>query len=364
MQPTTPDKTAAEGSSMPIRSGHDVPGRSRKAQFLVVVCTAILIAAAVSHLVTAWFGLYTGKATYRRIGPTNGPQVFCAGSSLLQFGLSWPEVSEALGQGIENWGVGGSSPDVWEVSQRLATKSDLMIVGVSTYDLNEYHLCDSRAQIVSVARTIQDLWEARVGWQFAKRVLSQYPLACLRVLFPTAGRTDAVLVGLRRKVLYLTGSSPTVDEKANALVLPSQPVLDFGESTEKLSDWPAAKTLRRLVLQRTEIQGAHVFVGPKKLALLRMLDQAQQRGRVIVTVMPVAPVYAREFLTPEVRRSFESTLADARHAAPQAEFLRLDLLPALRSDEYFSDFVHLNGAGRRIATEAFLKELKRNSSTR
>jgi hypothetical protein len=72
--------------------------------------------------------------------------------------------------------------------------------------------------------------------------------------------------------------------------------------------------------------------------------------------MPVSPSYAREFLTPEVIRSFENALADAKRANPRALFARLDELSAVNSDEYFSDFVHLNGAGRRIVTEAFLKQ--------
>jgi hypothetical protein len=41
-------------------------------------------------------------------------------------------------------------------------------------------------------------------------------------------------------------------------------------------------------------------------------------------------------------------------------FVRLDQLPALNSDEYYSDFVHLNGPGRQIATDAFLKELRKD----
>jgi hypothetical protein len=283
--------------------------------------------------------------------------VFCAGSSLLQFGLAWPEVSEALGQGIENWGVAGSSPSEWEFSQRLATNSNLMIIGFSFLDLNENYLCDMRASVVPLRRTIADLWQSKADWQFSQRMLSQYPLAWLRILFPTAGRSDAVLVGLRRKLLKATGSSPTADDMANALVLPSGPILNFGDSTEKLSDWPESKTLRRLVLLRNEIHGVHRFHGPKQLALLRMLDHAQQTGRVIVVIMPAAPAYTREFLTADVAKGFEEVLAEAQRAAPKARFVRLDKVAALDSDEYYSDFVHLNGAGRRIANEAFFKQM-------
>jgi hypothetical protein len=329
----------------------------RKKQFMVAILASVLVASVVSHVAAAKFGIYTGKPTYRRIGPTNGPQVFCAGSSLLQFGISWPELSATLGQGIENWGVGGSTPEIWEVSQLLATNSNLMIVGVSVYDLNEHRLCDSRAHIVPFSSTIEDLWHLKAGWPFFKRVVSQYPLAWLRILFPTAGRSDPVLVGLRRKLRQLTSLSPSPDGQADALVLPSEPILNFGDTTEKLSDWPADKKLRRMALQRNEIHGMHGFNGPKKLAFLRMLNRAQQRGRAIMVVMPVAPSYAQEFLKPEVVRDFEDALAAAKLVAPDARFVRLDQLPALNSDEYYSDFVHLNAAGRRIANEAFLKQL-------
>jgi hypothetical protein len=143
------------------------------------------------------------------------------------------------------------------------------------------------------------------------------------------------------------------------LVLPSQAVLDFGESIERVSDWSRSKTLRRLALLRSHIQGKHVFNGPKYLAFQRMLQKAHRQGRVFVVVMPIAPAYVREFVTTEVARDFENSLAHALHDSPEAVVFRLDQLAALRSDEYYTDLVHLNSAGRRLATEAFLMELKR-----
>lgn len=332
----------------------------QKARFCIIVFTSVALAAIVSHVAAAHFGLQTGKPTYRRIGPTEGPQVLCAGSSLVQFGLSWPEVSKTFGQGIECWAVAGSSPEIWEVSQRLATNANATIIGVSVYDLNEHRLSDSRAHLVPLAQTVKDLWHVKADWQFSKRVLSQYPLAFLRSLFPTAGRSDAVLVGVRRMFRNLVGLAPSAEDQGNSLVLPSRPVLEFGAATEKVSDWPRDKVLRRLAMQRSEIQGLHTFEGPKKLAFLRMLHQAKG-GRSIVVVMPVAPSYVQEFLTPEVLRSFEATLADAQRADTNALFVRLDQVSALNSDDYYSDFVHLNGAGREIATAAFFKELKRET---
>jgi len=362
MQTTSPQQPPVERLSEPALSEQGLSlVQTSKVRLLIVLCVPIMIAVVVSHVTASRFGLQTGDAMYRRIGTTNGPQVFCAGSSLLQFGISWPEVSDALGQGIECWAVAGSSPEIWEVSQRLATNANTMIMGVSVYDLNEYQLCDSRAHIVSFGQTVSDLWQAKAGWLFSKRVLSQYPLALLRSLIPTAGRSNAVLVGLRRKMRELFGLSASAEDQGNALVLPSQPVLDFGAATERVSNWPVDKVLRRLAMQRNLIQGRHAFDGPKKLAFLRMLNHVRS-DRTIVIVLPVAPSYAREFATPEVDRDFENVLSEAKRVNSDVLFVRLDRVSALHSDEYFSDLVHLNGAGREIATAAFFNALKETDS--
>jgi hypothetical protein len=329
-----------------------------KRQFIIVVCATLLLASIGSNVVARWLGFTKPGAAYRRIGPTSGPQVFCAGSSLLQFGLAWPEISNTFGQGMENWGVGASSPSEWEMPQKLATNVNLMIIGISVYDLNEYHLCNDRANIVPLTQTIRDLWNSSMNRKFAKRLLSQYPLAYLRRLFPTAGNSDAVMVGLRRKLPARLRTSAATEDNANAMVLPKDAVMEFGASTEKLSDWPPAKTLRRLALTRSENQGLHAFDGPKQLAFRRMLQRAKANGRIIIVVLPVAPLYAHEFLTPEVNRQFDEALAAAQQSFPEALVVRLDQISALQSDEYFSDPVHMNGAGRIIATQAFLQAVQ------
>jgi hypothetical protein len=290
--------------------------------------------------------------------------VFCAGSSLLQFGLSWPEISETIGQGIENWGVGGSTPIEWEVSQSVASSTNFMIIGVSAYDLNEQHLCDARADLVPIMQTIQDLRQTGADWERANRSLSQYPLAWLRHLFPTAGKSDAVLVGLRRKLPARLRASAAAEDEANSLVVPRRAVMDFGGSSARVSDWPQSKTIRRLASMRNENRGIHAFNGLKKLAFERMLLRAQEKGRVIVVVLPVSPAYAHEFLMPEVVRTFETALMDAQHVDPYAQFVRLDEVAVLNSNEYYSDLVHLNGGGRQIATNAFLTWLRQHPTER
>jgi hypothetical protein len=187
-------------------------------------------------------------------------------------------------------------------------------------------------------------------------VLSQYPLAWVRSIFPTAGRADAVLVGVRKKLRQLARLSPGADEVANSLVLPTGAFLEFGDSTERLSDWPRDKVLRRFALLRNEIQGKHDFVGPKLLAFERMLRRARE-GKIIVVVLPLAPAYSKEFVTEDINRQFEKSLERIEAIAPKARVIRLDKEATLSSDEYYSDFVHLNAAGRRIATQSFLEAL-------
>jgi hypothetical protein len=166
------------------------------------------------------------------------------------------------------------------------------------------------------------------------------------------------MVGLRRKLPTTLRKSAAAEDRANAMVLPQEAVLEFGGSTERLSDWPVAKTLRRVALMQSETQGMNSFDGPKLLALRRMLQHAQSCGSNIVVVLPVAPLYAKNFLTPAAARDFESVLAKIHQEFPAAQIVRLDQVPALQSDDYFSDPVHMNGAGRDIATKEFLKALK------
>src|SRR5438046_399110 len=132
---------------------------SRKTHFALVICLAIFAAVLTDNVVAVWLAMpRIGAPSYRRIGPQNGPQVLVAGSLLLLFGISWPAVSEALAQGIESWGLGGSSPPVWELFQDRAGNTNLTIIGVSTYDLNEYHVCDLCGTLVPVTQSIRDLW--------------------------------------------------------------------------------------------------------------------------------------------------------------------------------------------------------------
>jgi hypothetical protein len=131
---------------------------------------------------------------------------------------------------------------------------------------------------------------------------------------------------------------------------------------ERVSDWDSARLQRRLISMRAACQGKHTFNGPNKMALERLLERAGHQGEVMMVVMPVSPIYHKEFLTPRVMEDFEEELADLQLRVPQTKLVRLDHLPALEDNSMFYDFVHLNMYGQQIATAAFLNQLKKPSN--
>jgi hypothetical protein len=271
--------------------------------------------------------------------------------------VSWPQVCVSLGKGIEDWTVGGSSPEVWEVFQQRQVDPALTIVGVSVYDLNEMRLTPDRANYVPLAETIRDLWASGASPDLSRRILTQYAVRDVRFLFPAAGRTDKVLVGLRSKAAEALGLQAALENHEGVLV-ERDGVLDAGENTMKLSDWSAGRALRRLALLREENRGIHEFFhGPKRMALRRILLRAKQHGPVIVVILPVSRSYAQEFLNKSTLDQFERALKELMKAAPEAMFVRLDQVPGITDDGYFADHVHLNAYGRRLTTPVFLGDI-------
>ncbi|MFY9560038.1 MAG: hypothetical protein WAQ52_07380 [Terriglobales bacterium] len=347
------------GDSSPFR-------RLRPAALLFL---SLLLAVAADHLLGSWLGFsqlpsgYLG--IYRRVGPESGPQIFCAGSSLTVSALSWSKVSEALGEGIETWGVGGSSPDIWEEWQKQRSLSNVTIIGVSVYDLNEMHLADEHARVVPLSRTIHDLWSSHTDSALSHRVLTQYALNYVRFLFPTAGDADKVLVGLRSKLAEQLGRQASLAEHEGVVLQPPPPLLDAGESTSTVSEWSSARVMRRLAVLRAENRGRHEFFsGPKNRAFHRMLSRARQAGRVIVVVLPVSRPYRQEFLDDSTDAAFEKAIGQAMAIVPEATLVRLDRLPGISDPRYFFDLVHMNSFGRRLATQAFLSEVTQGGSQR
>jgi hypothetical protein len=341
--------------------------RSNTSKVVAVLFLSVVLASVANYLLVLWLGIPlpgTSLVTYRRVGPENGPQVFCAGSSLLGHALVWSKVSATMGQGIESWAVGGSSPDIWEQWQKQRPHSNVTIVGVSLYDLNEMHLADARASVVPLWRTVDDLWSAHTDSALSHRILSQYLLKYVRLLFPTAGNADEVLVGLRSKAADLLRQQASLAKHEGVMLEPPPPIMDLGESTSSVNDWPSDHLIRRLAVLRAENRGQHEFLkGPKNRALHRLLYQARNQGRVILVVLPVSKPYRQEFIDEATEAAFEDAISQAMAIAPEATLIRLDRLPGISDPACFFDLVHLSSLGRRFATEAFLKELKRGPST-
>jgi hypothetical protein len=334
--------------------------KNRGLQLVFVLTVAVVIAATGSHWLTGWLKIKTKAAQPVTIGKPNGkPPAFLAGSSLADYGISWDQISTQADTEIKVWGIAGGSPVEFEQFQKQVPEARTTFIVVSVYDLDEAMICDFRAELVPLSRTIQTLMAIHADWSYSERALSQYPMTWLRTLFPTLGRSRGLMGLMRFKIIDLAKtSSPTSATQAG-------PTIRFGKGTtddeyrqQRLSDWSGSKIISKLVAMRDDFQGSQSFNGPKRLAFERMLQYAGQRGRTIVIVLPVSPAYSKEFMSPALVREFEAALTDAQHSAPRSEWLPLDQLPGLASNENFCDLIHLNVFGNRIATEALQTRLQ------
>jgi hypothetical protein len=320
-----------------------------------MLCAVVALSSLASHVAIYLLKIRVEYSGYHQYGaPNRSPATVLHGSSLAYDGLDWGKISQACGSPIETWATPGSSPAEWEIEHRRSKAATRTIIVVSPYDLNEYWLCDFRADIVPLNRTVGDLWHIGADWQFCKRILSQYPMMLVRRVFPTVGRSDGVMTGIRDELQKLAGRGSSDSSESTKFANS-----DTSESKERVSEWPAAKLQRRMSLMRTRCQGKHAFNGPKNMALQRLLQQAGRHGEIMLIVMPVSPLYHKEFLEPKVLRGFEEKVAELQHCCPQVTLVRVDKLPALEDNDMFKDSVHLNMYGQQIATSALLSRLQK-----
>ncbi len=326
-------------------------------QRLLAVLASVVLAAVADHVLVRWLKLGGRNAVAAaRLGSATGlPPVFVAGSSLLFYGLDWEGIAQSWNRAVATFGVASGSPVELEQLQARCEQATLTVVGVSLFDFNEYCVSDYRAELVPIEQTLRDLWQTRTEWPCCKRVLSQYPLFFSRKAFPTAGRSLAVMVGVRQKLRDWRNMGATSATVADG---PSFEQKAIATAAARITDWDRARLLRNVAVLRDAIRGCHTFNGPKRLALERMLKKAVAHGHAVVVVLPVSAYYRGAFLDANTEVQFESTLAGVRHAVPGVVWVRLDDLPALQSDSNYWDLVHLNVAGRAVATDFFLERLK------
>jgi len=133
----------------------------RRLQVAMIICAVVVVTSIISHGIIRWLRIETTFGGYWVTGPGDAKlHAFMAGSSLAGDGLSWTKIGVPLNARIGGWAVAGSSPVEWERFQGRASVDKLTILVVSAYDLNEYFLCDFRAQVVPLGQTISDLWQS------------------------------------------------------------------------------------------------------------------------------------------------------------------------------------------------------------
>jgi hypothetical protein len=342
----------------PVRI-HELGPASRKVQLVIVCATAITIASIGSHILTTWLNIRTAAGAPFSVGTSNAkPPAYLAGSSLAGQGLAWARISKELDQRIVGWGIAGGSPFEWEIFQPRASEARTTFIVVSAYDLDEAILCDFRAEVVPIRHTIKALAETHADWPYSKRALSQYPMSWLRVLFPTLGRSKGIMGELRTKLSKLISPSRPVESEAGPTLSFGREAAVEGYRNARITDWSEAEVLRKLTAMSSGFQGNHSFQGLKHHALQRMLQYGKNAGAVKAIVLPVSPLYAKEFMTAELAQQFESSIAEMQRSVPGIPWARLDRLGALNSNDNFYDLAHMNPTGQQMTTNAFLNWLR------
>lgn len=253
---------------------------------------------------------------------------------------------------MQGWAVPAGSVVEMEVLQAQVPTARLTLLGVAISDLNENYVSDFRSEIVPLNSAVTGLWKSQSSWPLGRRILSQYPLSYLRVLFPTAGRSTSIMVGIREGLRALRPSKSKPEPTERAVV-----VSENNTHNENITTWPEDRMVRNIGDLRASAGGKFEFNGPKRDALFRFMKRGGDLGKTVVLVLPLSPVYQREFVTKEVTTRFEELLSAAKKASPDTLWIRLDAAPELQSNELYWDLVHLNALGQAIASRLVREQL-------
>jgi hypothetical protein len=176
----------------------------------------------------------------------------------------------------------------------------------------------------------------------------------IRAVFPTAGRSMAVMVGIRTELRVLLRRQSDSGDETERPTLSSQ----SNPHQEGIDHWSPARRLRNLGAMRSQTSGALVYGGQKWHSLLRYVERGSQSGKVILVVIPESPTYRAELVAPNALQQFDARLTELKKRFPDLVCIRLDQVPELNSDALYWDLVHLNAPGQEIATQVLLARLK------
>ena len=324
-------------------------------QLISAIVAAVALASAGSHCLARWVKLRTAASETFTFGSANGTSpAFRSGSSLSDYGISWPSIADQLHLTIRAWGVAGGSPYEFEHFQKEVPDAKMTFLVVSAYDLDEGMICDFRADIVPFSETVRTLWQTRTDWKDIKTAVSQYPMTWLRTLFPTLGRSRGVLGKLKDNLGRLRGHSGRNEETE------AGPTLDLGKNAVeaafrkgKISDWSESQMAGKVAAMKAGNQFPHGFNWLKRSAFERMVQQGMRSGKTIIVVLPVSAAYTSQIMSADLTQRFNNELAEIRQRNPESLWLSLYDIPELASNDNFCDLVHMNVHGKELVTARF-----------
>ena len=326
---------------------------SRRKQLVIIVVATVVITSLVSHVAARVFKLRTQAVSPLSFGATNQPvDGIVAGSSLMFYGVDWSQLTRSMGMRTVGWAVPSGSVVEMEVLQAQVPAARVTFLGVAVSDLNENYVSDFRSEIVPLNSTVAGLWASRCQWSLARRVLSQYPLSYLRILFPTSGRSTGIMVGIREGLRSLRPAKSKNESSERAVV-----ASENNTHNESINSWPEARLVRNIGDMRASAGGKFEFNGPKRDALFRFIQRGNELGKTVVLVLPLSPMYQEQFVTKDVLKQFNDLLLEAQKKSPKTIWIRLDASPELQSNELYWDLVHLNAPGQAIASKLLREQL-------
>lgn len=266
------------------------------------------------------------------------------------FGIDWNSIGIHFDRRVDTFACSSASPCEIEALPFATAPAVVRVIGFSRYEMNEERISNQRPDLVPVWQTLTDLRASGMPWDYCKKVLGQYPASYLRKVFPTAGYSTAVMVGLRDKARQFTHRSRR----------PGVSVQGGEAQVERVTDWDAGRLARNVAICRAFGGDREVFGGPKWQALTRLAATASNEHPLVVIVLPVSPFYQRNVGSPAGAVAFDALLETAALQQPGLHVIRADRLPELDDNSRFCDFVHINLEGRTLLTphvEKFLTPL-------